>query len=114
MSEAKAHFNRRLDRLGRKHKAMGDGYTTSLRKDGLLVATPRRKPRRLPLRPLMFVAVAVMVSKVCLLSYLGETAYQARLDRLAQGGTVERAGAWTMSIDPVTRALSQRINEFSG
>ena len=116
MADNMLRFRARLQNLSRKHAAMSGGFTTHLRKDGLVVVEPKRAGRSigLPIRPLMIVALTVMVFKAYALASLGPADYQARLDRLALGTKLEQTGAWVMSIDPVTAIVASQLSRFVG
>ena len=45
MAQGHLDFDERLRRVGRKHRAMAQGYTFRMRPDGLMVATPYHRSR---------------------------------------------------------------------
>ncbi|NOD77129.1 MULTISPECIES: hypothetical protein [unclassified Ruegeria] len=112
MTGKQLEFNQRVNRLNKKHQKMSRGYRATMRKDGLVVMKPQRVSSAVPVRVLLFTLVAFFVFKAFLLSHLGPTGYQYRIDSLSEGTKVEQAGAWVMQIDPVSQALSQQMNKL--
>ena len=107
MVETQQHFHKRLYALGRKHAAMGHGYTTQLQRDGLIVVKPKRRVRRgFPLKGLLALVLGVFVFKALMLASLTEITYNERVAKLQQGTQLERAGSYVMQIDPVTRFIA--------
>lgn len=102
------NFDKRLEKILRKHQKMSRGYVPTLTEDGLIVATPRRRVR-LPWRAGLFLLVVVISFKAFLLAAIGTAAYQDRIAGLQAGTQVERAGAWVMTADPLTVWLSDKI-----
>lgn len=74
--------------------------------DGLIVAKPRRRRLRVPLAGIALVAIGVIAFKGIVHSQLGPATYDARIAALAEGGQVERVGAWVMQADPLTLWVS--------
>ncbi len=109
MFQNHALFDRRVRRLNRKHEAMSRGYTTKLRKDGLIVVQPQRAQVRLPLKFLFLVFVALILFKGFLMASLGTEAYGERVAGLAGGTTVEQVGAWVMQPEPATEFVAAQI-----
>ena len=105
------NFDKRMEKILRKHQKMSRGYVATINDDGLIVAKPRRRIR-LPWRPILFLLVLALCFKVGLHAYIGPEAYQARVDKLAAGTELEQAGAWAMAADPVTVAVSERIQSI--
>jgi hypothetical protein len=109
MRESHLQFDKRLHRLGRKHQAMAQGYTTHLRSDGLIVAKPLRVSRRLSAKPALLFIAAFFLFKGFLLASLGPDAYGDRIGRLQSGTFVEQAGAWVMQAEPVSQLIARQI-----
>lgn len=114
MIQAQPEFNKRLSTLGRKHKAMGQGYTTTMRADGLIIVKPKRRAagRGFPLKSLLGLVVGFFVFKALMVASLSEITYNERVAKLNQGSTIEQGGAWVMQIDPVTAFLSGFLEPF--
>lgn len=113
MRDSQADFNKRLSGLGRKHAAMSQGYSTTMRADGLIVVKPKRVPSRgFPVKGLLGLVLGFFVFKAIMLSSLGDITYNERVAKLNQGGTLEQAGAWVMQIDPATAFLAGFIEPF--
>lgn len=102
-------FDRRMRRISRRHSQLSRGYVTSVNDDGLVVAKPRRRMSKRTVRTLIFLAFALLAFKSFLHANLGDAAYNERLAGLSEGSQFEQVGAWLMTADPVTRALSAQI-----
>ncbi|MBN7783827.1 hypothetical protein JYP51_02780 [Ponticoccus gilvus] len=109
MSDALTNFRKRDAALRKKHVRMARGYRNKLKSDGLIVQEPDDKLGDIGLRLLSFALVVFMGFKVMVLTGLGAEAYSLHLAHLAEGSVYERAGAWLMQIDPVTRALAALV-----
>ncbi|MDP2739319.1 MAG: hypothetical protein Q8O82_11635 [Pseudorhodobacter sp.] len=105
-------FYNRLHRIDRIHEsgaafeaagALGRSYYEANR-------TPRRKS--LWLRPLVLILIGFFALKGGIHAELGTEVYARRVADLAQGSAVERAGAWVMHADTVTRLVSDQIRPF--
>lgn len=102
-------FDDRLRKIGRKHRAMAKGYTTYIRPDGLVVARPVRRGPRVPLRLIVYVAVALICFKGFLLATLGPVTYDERVTGLSEGTLIEKGGAWIMQSDPASEWIAAKI-----
>jgi hypothetical protein len=88
---------------------MGNGYTTRLKSNGLLVVQPKRARRGISGKSILLFLVAFFAFKGFLIANLGLLAYEDRLTTL-QGGTVfEQAGAWVMQADPAAQFIAEKI-----
>ncbi|MEM8656053.1 MAG: hypothetical protein AAGF36_15030 [Pseudomonadota bacterium] len=115
MVETHEDFEERLNVLGRKHTAMGKGYTTRVRGDGLIVVKPKRQTRRgFPVRGLLGLVVGFFLFKAFMMASLGETTYGERIGKLSDGTALEQAGAWLMQLDPATRYLAGLLEPVIG
>jgi hypothetical protein len=108
MNEQYRDFGMRLRRIDRRHRKLSDGYVTSVNHDGLIIAVPRRRRIRVPFAGIALLAVGVLALKGMVHAQLGPEVYEARIAGLAQGGQIERAGAWVMQPDPLTLWISQQ------
>lgn len=80
--------------------------------DGLLTVRRKRRSTGFPLRGILMLTVLFFGAKTLMLAHDGPQSYGERTARLAQGGVVERAGAWVLQADPVSLALSEAIRPF--
>lgn len=103
------NFDKRMERILRKHQRMSHGYVPVLTEDGLIVPAPKRRPIRLPLRLLSLVLIGVVAFKVMLYVAIGAGAYDQRVANLQAGTEWERVGAWIMTADPVTVWLAEQV-----
>ncbi|PZX11471.1 hypothetical protein [Celeribacter halophilus] len=95
-------LNKRLTRIEARRRALRRGVIYSVNHDGLIIARPRRRGLRRPIH-LVFVALAgIILFKAVLYATLGSSTYVARVEDLAAGTAIERAGAWVMQADQLT------------
>ncbi len=111
MTGKQLEFDQRVHRLNKKHRKMTRGYRATMRKDGLVVMKPQRMRSAVPAKVLLLCLLGFFAFKAFLLSSLGPSGYQYRIDSLNRGTSVEQAGAWIMQIDPVTEILSVQLNK---
>ena len=105
-------FERRMRRINRRHSKLSHGFVTQITDDGLVVAKPS-KPRGYALVRGAFLLLLVMVIfKGFLHSNLGAVAYQAQVETLRGGNTIEQIGALAMTADPVTLSISSAISSL--
>ena len=109
MSGKQLEFNQRVNRLNKKHAKLSRGYRATMRKDGLVVMKPQRVQSAVPVKALVMCFLGLFAFKVFLLSSLGASAYQYRIDSLEQGTSVEKAGAWVMQIDPLSAYVAEQV-----
>lgn len=104
MVETRNDFDSRLKTLGRKHRALAQGSTTQIRKDGLIVVKPtrRRTRRSFPTRLFVFLFLGFFAFKGFLLASMGEVGYSDRLAKLEAGTALEQVGAVVMRPDRVS------------
>jgi len=111
MNTSFKEFDGRLRSIERKAKAMANGYTPKVKKNGLIEMEPTKPPmvRRLPIRSLALLVAGGLGYKAWLLTSLGPVAYSAKLAGLASGGAVDRVGAFLMQADPATKMIADFI-----
>lgn len=102
-------FERRMRRINRRHSKLSQGYVTAVNSDGLVVAKPQRRSARGTLRGVALIVIVVMLFKGFLHAQLGAQAYEERVEALAAGTMIEKAGAFAMAADPVTLWLSSKV-----
>ncbi|KUJ80917.1 hypothetical protein AVO45_05050 [Ruegeria marisrubri] len=105
-------FDRRVRRLTKKHEKMSRGYRMQLRSDGLVVMRPRRVRSAIPIRVLALCVCAFFAFKALLLTTIGVSPYDERVQRLRDGTPVEVAGAWVMQREPVSEFLASKFTQF--
>ena len=100
-------FGRRVTKLEDKHRLLSGGVTYRVGPDGLITAQPdRRYSPRFPLRGILALLAGALAFKIVLFVASGEAAYGERVAELSGGSTIERAMAWVMQPDPITRAVA--------
>lgn len=110
-------FETRIMKVRRNHASMARGYDAKVGRDGLIVFRPKRRKaglplRNLPLRGLFLLVAAFFGFKVLVLLQIGDLAYQTRIDAMMSGTIAERAGAWALQIDPLTRTIVQQLAQM--
>lgn len=100
-------------------KNTGNGQKTTIQRkritsphhDGLIIAKVKYKHRRarFPFRILLFAIIAFWIFKGAMLFVLGPTTYQFRIDKMANGTSIERFGALLMADDALTRFIAKQI-----
>jgi len=111
MSRTVNDFDTRLRLLARRHRRMyANGIVRRMDKNGLISAHPRRRMPRFPLKGMVILFAAALLYKSVLFASLGANGYAERVDALAQGNAIEKAGAWVMQADPLTQGLARMID----
>jgi len=105
-------FERRMRRISKRHSKLSHGYVTSVNSDGLVVAKPKGRSWKWLLRAIVILAIAVVILKGVMHAQLGPVAYQAEVDALAAGTSVEQVGAVIMTADPVTLWISDQVSSL--
>ena len=107
------NFYGRIGRIQKIHEA-GGGFEA----DGTLGMSfynaRRRRPRRRLgiLAPLALVAAVIVGVKSAVHATIGQELYDQRVAALATGDAVEKAGAYVLQADPVTRAIADRLRQL--
>lgn len=105
-------FGQRLRRIDRHDRKLAHGYVASMNHDGLVIASPRKESKGLPLRGLFLTLLIMLTLKGFLYAQLGATAYADRVALLEGGTMIEKIGAYAMKVDPVTLWVSGQIGPF--
>ena len=87
MVDARQQFGSRVKSLESKKIRLAQGYYTTIRADGLVVAHPARRGLRVPTKLLVGLVVLFVCFKGFVLAAIGPTTYDVRLATLAQGRT---------------------------
>ncbi len=109
MDEGQLLFDQRLQRIGKKHRALSRGYIPRMRSDGLIVLKPKRVQAPISGRSVVLFLGAFFVFKGFLITNLGEQTYLDRVEQLREGTVVEQAGAFLMQADPLSQLVAQKI-----
>jgi hypothetical protein len=103
-------FEKRSRQIVRMHrKVIRRGGELNLGPDGLLTVRPKRGGTGIPFRGLFIIAALLFGAKAMMLVQDGAVGYGERVEKLAQGGMVEQAGAFVMQADPLTVKLAAYI-----
>jgi len=100
-----ANFDSRSKRIIKNAKIAKRGRIHTITEDGLIISRPRRVRRELPLMGLMRIALALWAFKALAILNLGVGDYQARVETLASGNSVDQAAAFVLSGDALTLAV---------
>lgn len=114
MSDTFAQFEKRLENLERKHRELSKGYVARINPDGLISVEPRRKRSYLVARLVLLVTLGVIFFKAATLAIIGLSTYEERIASLAEGTWFEKACAWIMQVDPLTRNIAGYLNSVFG
>ncbi|RPE67102.1 hypothetical protein EDD53_1506 [Pacificibacter maritimus] len=105
-------LEKRLTRIDVKRRAMAKGAIFSVNHDGLIIARPRRRGPRFPVKGMFLSLLGLMIFKVGLVIVLGASTYGQHVQELAEGSPVERAGAWVMEAGPATLWAAKQVKSF--
>ncbi|MBV7394868.1 hypothetical protein [Mameliella sediminis] len=114
MDDAQRSFRKREQALRRKHIRMSQGYVTRMNRNGVIEQIPDRKIGGFGFQVALRLCLVLMGFKVMALVWLGEDNYANHVAALASGAIHEKAGAWIMQIDPVTRTLAGYLTPVIG
>ena len=112
MSMSGISFDKRLRNIVRDHQRLNTGAVHAIRADGLIVARPRVYNPKFPLRGILLLIGSAVLFKAYIFAHLGVAVYTDRVERLAEGSLVEKAGAWFMQADAVTVAFAQVLTSI--
>ena len=114
MSESQAEFHDRLAKIYRKEaRGRRSRRRVAISRDGYVIVRGAGRRRRFPWSGLMMLVVAFFGLKGAIIAQFGPDFYSQRLARLDGGTTVEKAAAWTMQPDPVSRWVSVQIKALN-
>ncbi len=105
------HFDRRVQRIQKRHRKLASGYVQTVGPDGLIIVKPRRRIR-FPWKGIVMVLLAFFAFKGFLHAELGDAIYAQRVAKLESGTAIERAGAWVMQADPLTQWISAQVRPY--
>lgn len=112
MENALRNFEKRHRAVTKRHRQMAQGYVTKLGRNGVIEHHPRRNLPGFSPRSIVLTALGFFTFKGFLLHSMGETEYVARVGLLSDGSMLEKAGAFVMQIDPVTRWAVEYISPY--
>lgn len=111
MADINLHkFDKRLQRIDKRHRRLCCGYVTSVNHDGLIIARPRPAEKRFPWTGLALIVAGMLVFKGILFAHLGQETYNESVTKLSEGTVVEKLGAYIMAADPITTWVAQNIS----
>ncbi|WP_197915737.1 hypothetical protein [Thiosulfatihalobacter marinus] len=110
MSESQAEFHDRLAKIYRKEaRGRRSRQRVVINRDGYVIVRGAGRRRGIPWTGLVMLAVAFFGLKGAIIAQFGPDFYSQRVARLDGGNVVEKAAAWTMQPDPVSRWVSVQI-----
>ena len=109
------NFEKRRRQIVRTRRSLARyGGELEMRPDGLLTVRRRRGLSGIPYQGLFVLGALLFGAKSLMLVQDGAQTYGERVSNLADGGTVERVGAWVMQIDPLTAKLAEYLMPLFG
>jgi hypothetical protein len=105
-------FEKRLNRIGRTHRQMANGFTPIIGPDGLIAIRPRRRRPQFPVRGVLILALGFLTFKAIMLAHFGMDGYVERVSALNSGTVLEQAGAWVMQPDQATVWIAGHLNSI--
>ena len=111
MSESNAEFHDRLARIYRKQEKTGrvGRESVAIDRNGYVIVRGAGRRRGFPWAGMFTIVVSFFMIKGILMSQYGPDFYSQNVVRLSGGTTVEKAAAWTMAPDPVSRWIATQI-----
>ncbi|ABG31687.1 hypothetical protein CEP88_00570 [Roseobacter denitrificans] len=106
MSDAFTQFEKRRDRLERRHRAPAKGYVAQVDPDGLITISARPTRSGLNFRFIGAAAFGFLAFKALAIALIGPVTYQGRIDALAAGHGFEKLCAWIMQADPISLQIA--------
>ncbi|MBO9474163.1 hypothetical protein J7413_11495 [Shimia sp. R10_1] len=115
MSESNAEFHERLARIYRQQAEAGPKAREAVVVDrnGYIIVRGAGRRRSIPWHGLGMVVMSFFVIKGLMMSQLGPDFYSQDVARLSGGSAIEKAAAWTMRPDPVSRWIAMQIKTYS-
>lgn len=107
-----APFDQRIKQIERKRHRLTKGSVKRMTTDGLIIERPRRYRPRFPLRAILILTIAGFLIKGYFLAIVGADQYASRVADIAQGGVFDRAGAWLLQADMITRFVGDTISRY--
>lgn len=108
-----ANLDKRLSRIVRRHERMKrNGVVHSVGRDGLIRTRPRLIRPSVPYRGVVVATVLLILFKAVLFAQMGAADYDARIETLRGGTSLEQAGALLLQKEPVTVMLGGYIAEY--
>lgn len=99
-------FQRRVSDIEERRAKFSSDAVQSFYSDG---RKRRKSTRRKPLHVIGYTLVGFILFKLVLMTLIGPSAYNKRVDVLAHGNPAEQAGAWVMRVDPATKWFADEI-----
>ena len=113
MVYTKEDFNARVGHVEKSQsRLVRRGYTTRIDKNGIIVAKPRARRMRFPVKGASMFFLGFLCLKALMLSANGPDTYYDRLATLQNGNAVEAFGARVLAIDPATQFIADKIGPF--
>lgn len=106
-------FDKRLNRVTRKHQAMSRGYTFRLdKKSGLVSIKPKRAKGASPISLFLAVLMIGLLFKAVVLANIGPAAYDDKVAALRSGTVVEQASVYLLDRGNMTNTLATFVGGF--
>ena len=102
-------FERRLARIDRIHAAGGAFEASGALGRAYFDSHRPKERRRFPWRGVALVFLGMLLFKGAILAQVGPETYARRVAVLAEGTTLERAGAWVLKADAPTEFIAEKL-----
>ena len=97
-------FDNRLKRIDRIHRK-GGGFEAEGTLGQSYYTRAARKARRPVVAPALAIVAAIIVLKALAAASMPAGDYDAQVSALSQGNLIDRAGAFVMAPDPISRTI---------
>lgn len=110
MVYTKEDFNARVNSVDKtQSRLVRRGYTARVDKNGIIIAKPKVKRLRLPVKGAFLMVTGFLCFKALMLSANGPETYKERLAILQNGNVVEVVGSHVLAIDPATQYIANKM-----
>ncbi len=114
MSDSYSEFQDRVAHIYAKHEKGPRLRKVSryVDRDGYVVIRGRAPRRSVPWAGLIMIAAAFFGVKGTMIATMGNDFYNSKVSKLEPANIVERAAAWTMQPDPLSRWIALQIKSL--
>lgn len=107
------NFDQRVSRINKKKRKLArNGAELIVAGDGLISTRAKRRSPRFPWRGVFLTFAVFIALKAMLLAHLGPITYDGRVAKLEEGTVFEKAGAFAMKADPITKWAASSIDSY--
>ena len=115
MTDNQELFDERYRKVLKHHRKLSRGYVTRLGKNGVIQHHPIGKLRNImSINTLILPFAILFIFKACIITILGEEAYNAQVVVLQNGAIWEQAGGMLMQMDLFSWSLAHFLGSIIG